>query len=251
VSEHRQEIARLINLQKGERVLKAVSTVRVGRSVGLLVLTHFRLFHIINKNTVNELAQLSNIESVERTMHRTLIPPGHPALRISLYQPREKPVSASRRPSLSLRDSFSRESNSDLVLIFLSDRNAWFYFIKEMAVAHQLAKVSVDGDSEQIINEAVCNITLLEAVGKVELNSSVKRTTVLLEDEPDKVPALLRFCQPEKKVSSVLPSTMEMFVRRIDPCPNNVTKPTVECLAYLPHTNLSGVLWCGLASGYI
>eukprot|EP00053_Salpingoeca_punica_P019709 m.201513 g.201513 ORF g.201513 m.201513 type:complete len:1523 (-) comp17706_c0_seq3:219-4787(-) len=246
ISENRYDLSKLITLEADEKVLKIMPGVRFNRSMGTLVLTHNRLVHVVDKKCANELTLLSNIESVERITHKVLIPPGQPALRIMSRQVKERPhtSSFSRRPSLTPKDP-----NQEIVLIFLSDRDAWYYYIKEMAVSHQVAKGSLDGN--QTIREAATNIALLEAVTKVELTTSVKRTADFSVEDPEKVPALLRFCRSDKEGQSVLPSTLEHFVKRIDPCPNNVTKPTVECLAYLPLNTRAGTLWCGLASGDI
>jgi hypothetical protein len=164
----KQQIAHQLQINPEEEILKVLPLARIiERGDGILILTSKNLLFAPNHaKMATILAPLSKVIDIKKYQHKKMMPPGYPALTITASVPVPISVSTSSIKSAKKPDKPVDGTQSYSVLFF-SDRDDWYYYLKEMQNAHKAAEKAHD---PTLIARATTNITLVEALSKVGCN---------------------------------------------------------------------------------
>ena len=155
----KQQIAHQLKINPEEEVIKVLPLVRIlDRGDGTLILTSRNMLFVPHHtNLAIILAPLNKITEIKKFQHKKLLPPGYPALFISVAID-SMAAKAAKKPSDKV------ESVHTYSVLFFSERDEWFSYLKEMQNAHIAADKLRDS---LLVPQAACNIALVEAVSRV------------------------------------------------------------------------------------
>ena len=153
----KQQIAHQLKINPEEEVIKVLPLVRIiDRGDGTLVLTSKNLLFAPNRSNIAIiLTPLNKITDIKKFQFKKLLPPGYPALDITVSIDMIG-TKGKKTEKVELSHTYS--------VLFFSERDDWFSYLKEMQNAHLAATKLGDAN---YISQAACNISLVEAVSRV------------------------------------------------------------------------------------
>eukprot|EP00043_Microstomoeca_roanoka_P010468 m.99382 g.99382 ORF g.99382 m.99382 type:complete len:1408 (+) comp14904_c0_seq5:378-4601(+) len=215
-----------LQLALGESILKCVAGVQAKEfgEIGLLILTHKRLFLARSDWACREIAVLANIRSVQLTTHR------------------RKPWR--QQAAIQLRD----KENKEITLVFVSDRNKWYHFLREMQTANVFEEKR-QGDG-QIRLLSGWNVLFVDAIERT-VTSSPGGRSLSKDDEIIERPEVVEIFSYPSLSENAQRLSRHRARGGIDLSPGTSDKRTIETIICVRTPEFGEQLWCGLGDGSI
>eukprot|EP00042_Codosiga_hollandica_P043140 m.405008 g.405008 ORF g.405008 m.405008 type:complete len:1345 (-) comp56485_c0_seq3:624-4658(-) len=254
-------------LEANEEVLKMQPLVRVAeKGTGTLVLTRLNLYFIpSHQQDPTNLTPVTKILKLEKGTQKQRLSGSLQSLTVTFLvenapSPRHQPkasfqLSSQQAQQLAAAVATSEKPKAEevpqsVMLMFFSERDEWFHYLKELQNAHSAA---ANFGGSAAVAQAVRNILLVETIARLTLARGVPASSADSTTDPSSqtsisskaIKRLLTFnneATPKAKPTHLL--------MQIDVSPDDVNKLTVESLTFVPSRE-GGFIWCGLGTGAI